>query len=346
MPLTPLPLEELTREWVSDQPVVSVLCPTYNQVGFVADAFNGFLGQLTHFPFEVIVRDDASTDGTAELVANVAREYPGVVRAILEPENRYPDVDPFSPLIIAARGEYLALCEGDDYWLDPFKLAKQVEVLERTKGAASHHGQIEIRDGVVLEPQDQSGRNLRDRWDLELLTPKKPLLTRTILVRRDVVAHAAEHGQLSRMWAVDTMISALIGVHGGSRFADVWPAVYRIHPSGISTLLKQDPVVRLARKSVDAQEIAALLRNSGFEQFARIHWGVARASASGATVGLLAELPRSCRHRNFGALAARLRAVMRATSARTVVHQVCAVLRAIASSARAAAFPLPHGRGR
>lgn len=328
-PLPRRPADAIVADWVGDAPLVSILCPTYQQVGFIDDALRGFLAQQTTFPFEILVRDDASQDGTADIVAGYAREYPGIVHAILEDRNRYPAIDPFSPLIVAARGRYLALCEGDDYWIDPTKLRVQAELLERTGAAASHHAQVEVENGVIVAPTDLSGRNLRDRSSVELMTSKKSLLTRTIMVRRDVVLEHAASGRLSSMWAVDAMITAIIGAHGGSRYADTLPAVYRVHPEGISTRLKGDDVVRLSRKSVDARNIAGYLEAAGFIGAADDHHAVAARNAAIATVALLVEAPRSLARGQFAPTGRRLRALLAATTRRTVPQQVRAVIAAV-----------------
>jgi glycosyltransferase involved in cell wall biosynthesis len=120
--------------WKGEEPVVSIVCATYQHVGFIEDALRGFLGQETDFPFEILVRDDASTDGTAEIVCDYADRYPNIIRATLETENRYPTVKPsevFGPMI---RGEFVASCEGDDYWIDPEHLQSSVVALRRDQG--------------------------------------------------------------------------------------------------------------------------------------------------------------------------------------------------------------------
>lgn len=321
-PLEALQLTQLVRDWKPGPPLVSIICPTYQQVGFIRAALDGFLGQRTSFPFEVVVRDDASDDGTREIVREYSRNYPGVVQTILESENRYPKIDPLTPLIIQARGEYLALCEGDDYWTDPDKLSNQVEVLQRTGAPASHHAQVEVGDGVILAPTDTSGRNGRDRSGTELLTEKKTLLTRTIMVRRDVVLGAARQGLLSEMWAVDAMITILIGLAGGSRYADVTPAVYRVHDGGISTQSKRDLVLRYARKSSDARHIAALLGEEGEQAASATYRRRAQDLSAMATVGLLGSLPRLIRQREFDLVLRRVKAVRRATTWWTLPAQL------------------------
>ena len=100
------------------QPVVSICCPTYNHVNYIEAAICGFLAQETTFPFEIIVRDDASTDGTAEIVRQYSRRYPNIIRAVIEKENQLnKGVRPIHVWPSLATGEFIALCEGDDFWV-------------------------------------------------------------------------------------------------------------------------------------------------------------------------------------------------------------------------------------
>ncbi len=116
----------------NNTPLVSIVCDTYNQAPFISDALDGFLAQKTDFPFEIIVHDDASTDGTAEIILAYEREHPDLIRCICRTENIYSR----DPKILEhyvfphARGKYIAICEGDDFWTSPDKLQKQVSYLE------------------------------------------------------------------------------------------------------------------------------------------------------------------------------------------------------------------------
>jgi len=139
---------DIVATWEGDTPVVSIICPTYQHVGFIEDAIRGFLGQETIFPFEVIIRDDASSDGTDEIVADYRDRYPLIIRAILETENTYPAVKPGEVMFPLAKGEFIAWCEGDDYWIDSAKLQTQVRTLRCNRRAVlSHHQSIEIAGG-------------------------------------------------------------------------------------------------------------------------------------------------------------------------------------------------------
>jgi glycosyltransferase involved in cell wall biosynthesis len=114
-----------------DKPLVSVSCITYNHEAFIADAIEGFLAQQTPFPVEILIHDDASTDRTAEIVRTYERAHPHRISAIYQHENQYSrGALPSHFNYSRARGKYIALCEGDDCWTDPLKLAKQVEALE------------------------------------------------------------------------------------------------------------------------------------------------------------------------------------------------------------------------
>lgn len=116
-------------------PEVSIVCTAYNHAGYLRDALEGFLGQVTSFPFEIIVHDDASTDGTTDIVLEYARRFPKLIVPIVQKENqhRYGKSALRDFAIPAARGEFVALCEGDDYWTDPHKLQKQYDILTGDK---------------------------------------------------------------------------------------------------------------------------------------------------------------------------------------------------------------------
>ncbi len=115
------------------QPLVSICCITYNQQNYIHEAIEGFLMQKTTFPIEIIIHDDASTDGTAKIVKSYAEKYPDLIFPIFQTENQYSKGIRGIAVRFTfpkAMGKYIALCEGDDYWTDPYKLQKQVNFLE------------------------------------------------------------------------------------------------------------------------------------------------------------------------------------------------------------------------
>lgn len=112
--------------------MVSIRCLAYNHEKFIRETLEGFVMQKTNFRFEAIVHDDASTDGTAEIIREYAEKYPDIIKPIYETENQYSKKDGslFRITHEACKGKYIAFCEGDDYWTDPYKLQKQVDFLE------------------------------------------------------------------------------------------------------------------------------------------------------------------------------------------------------------------------
>lgn len=113
--------------------VVSVYCLAYNHEKYIRDALEGFVSQKTTFKYEVIVHDDASTDGTAAIVKEYAEKYPNIIRPILQTENQHSKGVKIVHRFIwpQMRGKYIAACEGDDYWTDPYKLQYQYEAMEK-----------------------------------------------------------------------------------------------------------------------------------------------------------------------------------------------------------------------
>ncbi|MGM9837766.1 MAG: glycosyltransferase family 2 protein [Paludibacteraceae bacterium] len=114
---------------------VAINCLVYNHEPYLLDCLEGFVMQQTDFPFVAIVHDDASTDHSADIIREYAAKYPDIIHPIYETENQYSKKDGFLVCIMdnalaATDAEYVAMCEGDDYWTDPHKLKKQVDFMD------------------------------------------------------------------------------------------------------------------------------------------------------------------------------------------------------------------------
>ncbi|EML2485803.1 glycosyltransferase [Providencia hangzhouensis] len=121
----------IMKHWkYTDKVYVSCVCITFNQEGYIRDAINGMLAQVTDYRFEVIIHDDVSNDNTRKILLEYKNKYPNIIKLVLQTENQYQQGKKITPLAIAhADGEYIALCEGDDYWIDEYKLQKQIKEL-------------------------------------------------------------------------------------------------------------------------------------------------------------------------------------------------------------------------
>lgn len=112
---------------------VSVICTVYNHEEYLKKCLDGFISQRTNFNFEVIVHDDASTDHSASIIKEYENKYPTIIKAIYQKENQYSKaVNIVKDIMIPkAQGKYIALCEGDDYWIDNNKLQMQYDYIEK-----------------------------------------------------------------------------------------------------------------------------------------------------------------------------------------------------------------------
>ena len=145
--------------------IVSVIITAYNHEPYIKDALEGALKQKTDFPVEIIVHDDASTDATASIICEYADKYPEIIKPVLEEKNVYSQgkSDMVSNMLRSkASGKYIALCEGDDYWIDDYKLQKQYDFMEAHPdySMAMHNAwKIDMQSGtkVLLDTFPKSG---------------------------------------------------------------------------------------------------------------------------------------------------------------------------------------------
>lgn len=122
----------------TEQIMVSICCIAYNQEKYIRKMLDSLLMQKTDFAYEIIIHDDASTDNTANIIREYEEKYPEIIKAMYQVENQYSKgvSVSFNYNYPRCRGKYIAWCEGDDYWSEPLKLQKQVEVLEKNCNCA------------------------------------------------------------------------------------------------------------------------------------------------------------------------------------------------------------------
>jgi glycosyltransferase involved in cell wall biosynthesis len=216
-------------------PLVSVCCVTYNHERFIRSALDGFLAQVTDFPVEVIVHDDASTDATPAIIREYAARHPEVIRPIYQEENQFSKRIKVGATYVwpRARGKYIALCDGDDYWTDPTKLQKQVDFLE------SHPDYVLCFHDVLVV--DAEGRQLAKsehlpppRRDLSAdeLAKGGLVLTLTFCYRNVLRQYPPE---FFNVFNGDVFLASLLGGFGSAKCLgdSILPAAYRVHPGGI-----------------------------------------------------------------------------------------------------------------
>lgn len=216
------------------RPLVSICCTTFNQVQYIDQAIESFLRQKTDYPIEIIIHDDASTDGTAEKVKAYANRYPDLIFPILQKENQWSQGAKPSATYVwpRARGKYIALCEGDDYWTDELKLQKQVDFLEANSTYTLTHHQVNLLREGTLEP-DPLNNSTPETTTILDLAKYNYIRTLSVVFRNP---HLQEYPDLFQKSPVGDYVLYLFLLNkfpGKIRYFDDLMGVYRIHGKGM-----------------------------------------------------------------------------------------------------------------
>ncbi len=218
---------------MDDTPLVSINCVTYNHVNFIRDALEGFVMQQTTFPFEILVHDDASTDGTAEIIREYESRYPHLVLPIYQQENQYSKRVPITAHIQfpRARGKFVASCEGDDYWTDPYKLQKQVDFLEAHPACS-----MCFHDVMVRHEDQQSESPGFCSPDQKEISTLEDLLTKNFIPTASVMLRLGAFKGLPEWYLeqpMDWPFFVLFAQHGDIGYINEVMGVYRLHGGGV-----------------------------------------------------------------------------------------------------------------
>ena len=230
---------------MNDQPLVSILCATYNQKDYISQTIEGFLMQKVNFPIEIIIHDDASTDGTADIVKQYAEKYPDLITPILQTENQHSKKTGIWSTFIypKARGKYFAECEGDDYWTDPDKLQRQIDFLESHPDYIYSHTSFKYYDqanGVFLEDTSVK-ENLRiqqeepEKIGIYILDHNRyRIQTVTTVFRSDFRSKITDKFAVSKYFYMgDTQNFFFAFLNGKIHFDPTPTAVYRLTPHSL-----------------------------------------------------------------------------------------------------------------
>jgi len=262
---------KMVKPWSSDErckytifpekenPIVSIACVTYNHVKYIAEAIESFLMQKTNFPFEIIIHDDASTDGTIDVIKSYAEKYPDIIRLIIQEKNQYEQgmkngflfgYDPLARSVLPiAKGKYIALCEGDDYWTDPDKLQKQVDFLEKNPDfiMCYHHCQT-LCNGVFASYG--YGEGSKDFDQKSLIKAPGGIATGTKMFR-NIYGEKTKQDFID--FSGDFLLNSYMGTKGKCGFIQgIKPSIYRVHSggvwSGMNAVAKKLVVKRMYRR--------------------------------------------------------------------------------------------------
>lgn len=174
------------------KPLISICCITYNHIAYIRQCLDGFLMQRTTFPYEIIINDDCSTDGTTDVIREYVTKYPEIIRPIYHDENQYSKGvrGMFATFCFPkAKGKYIAMCEGDDYWTDPLKLQRQVVFLEENPEYGLVYTNFQQTNVVTGEVSLELNRPFYEGRPLsEFLMKKFHIATLTVCFRKSLLS--------------------------------------------------------------------------------------------------------------------------------------------------------------
>lgn len=242
-------------------PLLAIRCLTYNHEPYIRQCLEGFIIQKTSFPFIAIVHDDASTDKTAEIIEEYALKYPDIIKPILEKENQYSKHDGSLGRIlnnaIPESVKYIAMCEGDDYWIDPNKLQKQVDFLESNPEFGMVYGKVH----TWLQEENKFGKSFgKKAHTFEELVRYNTIPTLTVVLKYNLQQqYLDEIDPVTKNWKMgDYPMWLYISKVSKIGFIDEYLGVYRINKVSASHF--EDRIGRL-KFQMSALEIAAYMCN-------------------------------------------------------------------------------------
>jgi glycosyltransferase involved in cell wall biosynthesis len=235
-----VPVEEYpnqVREAVPD-PLLTVHLITYNHADYIRKAIESVLMQEVDFPMEIVLGDDDSSDGTREICIEYAEKYPDLIRLQLHHrENNHSLYGRPTQLFqywyntLKARGKYVAPLSGDDYWIDPSKLEKQVYLLEEKPDYSITHHNAAVVDGngkvidekYFYEPKDETipGENL----------VRAPLVVASSVVFRNVFQNVPD--KFMDSFHEDRLITSYLGRYGKGKYCHSVKSAYRKEVEGL-----------------------------------------------------------------------------------------------------------------
>jgi glycosyltransferase involved in cell wall biosynthesis len=218
-------------------PLVSICCLVYNQEKHVRQSLESLLMQRTSFQYEIILHDDASTDSTRKIVEEYSLKFPDIIKPILQKQNKYSVYGInylYKNVTSASTAKYIAMCAGDDYWIDPLKLQKQVDFLELN----SDYGLVHTRTAKFYESKGYlMGTHGARVDDIEDLLTECSIAAMTVCLRSDLLrkyqdeVRPEEHTD----WTTEDFPTWIWFMrHSKFKFLEDYTAVYRVHLGSIS----------------------------------------------------------------------------------------------------------------
>ena len=230
--------QEVIQNRISEEtPLVSICCITYNHENYIKEALDSLLMQKTNFSFEIIVRDDSSTDKTANIISKYVEKFPNIIKPIFENENTFSKgINPMPPVLKKSRGKYIALCEGDDYWISEHKLQSQIDLLERNENISLVFQNAQIREfdenEKLIDVRKHHSSITEGIVTVKQILENKIIPTSSV-VFRDIKVENFIETTSSKYPVGDTALFMYFAKFGDIYYMDEETSVYRLQSRGM-----------------------------------------------------------------------------------------------------------------
>jgi glycosyltransferase involved in cell wall biosynthesis len=283
---------------IPPEPLVSVLVITYNHEAYIEETIQGILAQQCHFPIEIIIGEDKSPDRTLAICLDYQKKYSHLVRLVTWHENVGVNAN-FLRVWGRARGKYVAVCEGDDYWVDPAKLTKQVAIMEGSPETTLCGAMVRVQDASQPDLDAVFGpKQWKSQYELEDVIGLQLFQTSTYLFRASGFK-IPECGH--RVVCLDCVLMAAAAIQGSLKGIPDTVSVYRMHGGGIFAGLdwarryehwiamfqavlafvdeRDFPIIRKKIDSLRSLLCFELVSNGKFPRARRLAWQTVRSLA-------------------------------------------------------------------
>jgi glycosyltransferase involved in cell wall biosynthesis len=214
---------------------ISACIITYNHEPFLKECLEGAILQKLNCEYEIVIGEDCSTDNTLQICKEYADKYPHVIRLLPSKQN-LGMIGNWNRTTLECKGEYIAICEGDDYWIDPLKLQKQVDFLEAREEYAGFSHQVKVlidnKENRLFKQNVPSDIHVND------LIGGRLFHTASLVFRRTVLEL---YNNAPAVLSADRLLNFCIAFSGKIHFSNECMCVYRIQSSGLhsNATLKQ-----------------------------------------------------------------------------------------------------------
>lgn len=239
--------------------IVSISCITYNQRNYIKQCFQGFLSQKTNFEYEILVHDDASNDGTVDILKKYESNYPNIFKIIYQDENQYSRGirgihKSFN--FNRAKGKYITMCDVDDYWTDPLKLQRQVDFLEANKSFSLVCTNVEIVNNHDIVQRKRFNFKNDFEIDINYLLKRNHITTCSAMF----VSERLNLKEWPKINFADKYLWLILLQNGKCFYLNEVTAVYRMNNSGVYSGLKESSksIKRIEDYNVYKEEFPAL----------------------------------------------------------------------------------------